>query len=142
MDLQVKSFGAEYFFEEENNIEEIFYSYSGLRIVIETKKSKFVPVLLEVFFRYVNGFRCLDEGDLIAYWESGKFQSLHHVYEIYSGGWSNGEVIESGILSVSSSVQPREWFIATTNKCITVLSSSEPMLRELTRYATQKDYVE
>ena len=142
MNLEVKSFGEEYFLEEESNIEEIFYTYSGLRIVIETKKGKFVPVLLEIFFRYVNGFRCLDEGDLIAYSESGRFQSPHHIYEILSGGWSNGEPQQSGILSVSSSVQPREWFITTTNRCLTVLSGDEPLLRELTRYPTQKDYVE
>lgn len=141
MNLEVKSYGEEYFLEEESNIEEIFYTYSGLRIVIETKKGKFVPVLLEVFFRYVNGFRCLDEGDLISYWEGDAFRSSHHVYEVFSGGWSNGEPRQSGILSVSS-IEPREWFIKTTNKCLTVLSGDEPLLRELTRYPTQKDYVE
>lgn len=142
MNLEVKSFGEEYFFEEESSLEEIFYTYSGLRIVIETKKGQFVPVLLEVFFRYVNGFRCLDEGDLLAYWESGKFRSAHHIYEVLSGGWSNGEPLPGGLLSVSSAVAPREWFIKTTNKCLTVLSGGEPLLRELTRYPTQKGYVE
>jgi hypothetical protein len=140
MNLEVKSFGEEYFLEEESNIEEFFFTYSGLRIIIETQKAKFVPTLLEVFFRYINGFRCLDEGDFIAYWESSKFKSAHHIYEILSGGWSSGEVTESGILTVSS-IEPREWFIKTTNKCVTVLSADEPLLRDLTRYPTQKDYV-
>jgi hypothetical protein len=142
MNFEVKPFGSEYFFEEESNVEELFYTYSGLRIIIETQKRKFVPVVLEVYFRYVNAFRCLDEGDLSAYRESGKFKTPHHIFEIHSGGWSNGELLESGILSVSSSVSAPEWFIKTTNKCVTVLSGSEPLLRESTRYAAQKDYVE
>ena len=142
MNLEVKTFGNEYFFddEEESNIEELFYSYSGLRIIVKTKKGKFVPVLLEIFFRYVNSFRCLDEGDLIAYWESDKFQSQHHIYRIFSGGWSNGELLQSGILSVASSIEPQEWFIETSNLCLTVLSGSEPQLRELTYYPTQENY--
>jgi hypothetical protein len=90
MNFEVKPFGSEYFFEEESNVEELFYTYSGLRIIIETQKRKFVPVVLEVYFRYVNAFRCLDEGDLSAYRESGKFKTPHHIFEIHSGGWSNG----------------------------------------------------
>jgi hypothetical protein len=99
--LQVRPSGEQYS-EEESDVVEIFCTFTGLRIVIETQKRRFVPVLVEVFFRHVNGFRSLDEGDLIRYWENNLLASNHHNYELLSGGWSNAETLDDGLPSVSS----------------------------------------
>ena len=85
-------------------------------------------ITLKVFFEYVDGIRYLDEGDLLRYWESEKFRSPYHVYEVQSGGWSNGELLEPRVLSIQSSNGTREWFIATTNGCVSVLCNSDPTL--------------
>jgi hypothetical protein len=89
--------------------------------------------LLEVYFRRVQAYRFLDEGDLIAYWQTEKFQSPHHVYEIKQGGWLAGETIEPGILDVAKSFETREWFISTSNGCMNVLAARSPVLKDLER---------
>jgi hypothetical protein len=136
MEFEVKPYGNEYRFDQESDIIEVLHTESGLRIIVVTAiDSK--AIFLEVFFDYVRGYRFLDEGDLIAYWESKKFDISHHTYEILSGGWSNGEVVEDNIMSVSKAMNFREWFIVTTNSCINVLSSyEEPKLREINKIWT------
>lgn len=130
MQFKIKPYGNEYNFDRQSDIIELIFSVTGLRVTVITGSSKFTNVYLDIHFKNINGFRLLDEGDLIAYWESGLFNVNHHIYEILSGGWSNGESLESGMLSVSSSIGTKEWFIATTNRCLTVLSSSEPQINE------------
>ena len=141
MELKLTSVGDEYFSGTESDVTEILYTHSGLRIIVDTNKSQFAPVFLEIFFRDDNGFRCLDEGDLIAYWESNEFGSGHHVYEILSGGWISGEALSSGILSVGSSINQREWLVCTSNRCVTVLSGSSPLLREFYGNPPKGNYV-
>ena len=131
MKLEVKGFGKQYSFKQESDIIEVFHTESGLRVVVIASIDDFNQTYLEFLFRYSRGYRFLDEGDFIAYWESKMFDSNQHLYEILSGGWSNGEILESGIMSVSSSLGFREWFIVTTNGCMTVLSNDEPFIREL-----------
>lgn len=142
MELNVAPIGDEYFSGSESDVAEILYTHSGLRIVIDTNKSRFAPVYLEIFFRDDTGFRCLDEGDLIGYWESDKFRSGHHVYEILSGGWISGEALSSGILSIGSSIKQREWLVCTSNRCITVLSGGQPLLREFYGSPSKGNYVQ
>ncbi|MFL1455837.1 hypothetical protein ACJO5Y_15490 [Marinobacter sp. GN3S48] len=81
---------------------------------------------LKVHFQWARGYRYLDEGDLQYYWERQEFTVPQHVFKIHSGGWSNGEALQPGILSVSTALEITEWFIATTNGCISVLSGAEP----------------
>lgn len=94
MQFEVEPRGKQYRFDQESDITEIFYTSSGLRIVVVAATSMFSNILLEIYFSNVRGFRFLDEADLIAYWETNAFDSNHHVYKILSGGWSNGEELE------------------------------------------------
>lgn len=132
MQFEVKPYGKQYRFDQQSDITDLIYTGSGLRITVIAATSMFTNVYLDVHFSNTAGFRLLDEGNLIAYWESGAFGSNHHVYEVLSGGWSNGEPLPEGILSGRELINYREWFIATTNKCITVLSGGEPLIREIT----------
>lgn len=132
MNFKVGAFGKEYRFDQESDIVDVIYSSSGLRITVIAATSMFTNIYLEIHFSSVTGFRLLDESDLIAYWEDNSFGSSHHIYEIISGGWSNGEPLADGILSNREFIGYREWFIKTTNKCLNVLSGDEPLVRELT----------
>ena len=132
MNIEVQPLGNQYRFDgKESDIIEVFDSRSGLRIVVSTWIDEVNQRLLEVSFRRVRGYRYLDEGDLLGYWQSEKLQTRHHVYEITSGGWSNGEALEPGILDVSRVFEIREWFISTTNGCMNVLSRDPPELKDL-----------
>lgn len=88
-----------------------------------TKDSAF----FEVFLPEVRGFRCLDEGDLIAYWESNQFRTGHCLYKVSEGGWLQNEV--NGVLSVSSSVGMYEFMVPTNDYCLCILASHEPNVR-------------
>ena len=112
----------------ESDIYSVSDSGEGLTILVDTIDGLGERRDLKVWFKYARGFRYLDEGDLIYYWESGSFNTPHHVYKIKSGGWSNGEALEPGVLSVSVAIEEQEWFVATTNGCINVLSNAEPVI--------------
>ena len=105
---------------------------SGLRIVVYLGELESEPRYLEVFFTDPRGFRYLDEGDLLPYWETGAFRALDQVvFEIKEGGWAEQEE-HAGLLNVTAAVGGhREWFIPTSSACLNVVSCSAPMVRFL-----------
>ncbi len=129
MKFEVEPFGNEYRLDQESDIIEVNYGITGLRLTVIAATTMFTDIYLDIHFDYVGGFRFLDEGDLIAYWQSEAFNSNYHIYKILSGGWANGEPLPEGILSAKSTFKSIEWFIATTNGCLNVLGS-EPIIRE------------
>jgi hypothetical protein len=129
MQFVVKPSGKEYRFDQESDIIDVIYTNSGLRITVMAATTMFTNVYLDIHFSFVAGFRLLDERDLLGYWESRAFNSNHHVYEILSGGWTNGEALQAGLFT--NAIESREWFIKTTNKCMNILSSEEPQIREI-----------
>ena len=131
MKLDVLPFGNQYRFDQESDIIDVIYSRSGLRVTVLAATSMFTNIYLELHFGSVAGFRLLDEGDLLGYWESRAFKNNNHIYEIRSGGWATGEQIEDGTLSRTPYRKYREWFVCTTNQCMNVLSDDEPMIREI-----------
>jgi|SRR5437870_9485012 len=134
MNIEAQPLGNEYRFDgKESGIVEVFDSLSGLRIVVSTWIDSINETLLQVYFRRARAYRYLDEGDLIAWWETEKFRTPYHVYEITNGGWLHGETTEPGILDVSRGLGYHEWFIATTNECMNVLANLPPELKDLRR---------
>lgn len=106
---------------------------SGLRVAVdvgddEHGESRFV----EILFKHPRGFRYLDEGDLLPYWRSGAFDTARYlVFEIKGGGWTEQEE-QGGMLNVTAAVGTyREWFVASSNACLNVLSAVEPLVRSL-----------
>jgi hypothetical protein len=132
INIEAQPLGNEYRFDgKESDIVEVFDSVSGLRIIVSTWIDSINEALVEVYFRRVQAYRYLDEGDLLAYWKTGKFRTPHHVHEITNGGWITGEKLEPGILEIAKSFGMREWFISTTNGCMTVLAAHQPVLKDL-----------
>jgi hypothetical protein len=131
MKFEIEPFGKEYRFDQESDIIELNYGITGLRLTVIAATTLFTNIYLDIHFSNVSGFRFLDEEDLIAYWENDGFKSNHHIYKILSGGWSNGEPLPDGIMSVHSSFESAiEWFIATTNGCINIISGTEPSVKK------------
>ena len=135
MSIEAQPLGNEYRFEgKESDIIEVFDTISGLRIIVSTWTDSVNEALLQVYFRWSQGYRYLDELDLIAYWKTETFRSPHHVYEITRGGWLNGEPLLTDMLDSARDTGVREWFICTTNGCMNVLSASPPELKDLKRW--------
>ena len=83
---------------------------------------------LVIEFEELNGFRYLDEGDLLYYWDNENFR-FYNLFKILEGGWLNGEVTEKGILTISKQLDLEEWLIVTTNGCVSALSHEPPKVR-------------
>ncbi len=105
----------------------------GLRVAVffgedNDGNEKFV----EVVFTTPRAFRYLDEGDLLPYWQSGAFDTSRHlVFEIKRGGWAEQEE-RSGMFNVTAAVGiHREWFVASSNACLNVISAAGPLVRVL-----------
>jgi hypothetical protein len=138
MDIEVIPIGNTYRREgQESDIVELFDTFSGLRVTVSTWIDSINETYLQIYWRFVNGYRNLDEFDLIAYWKTQKFSSGHHVYEITAGGWLRGEPVLPDMLdSARNNSFLREWFICTTNGSMNVLAVSPPVLMELKRWPT------
>jgi hypothetical protein len=116
-----------------SDICEVTLSFLMLRALVhlgkdENEEDRF----LEVVFKSIKGFRYLDEGDLLPYWRSGVFDNTHHlVHEIRRGGWAEQEE-RNGFLNATAAIGlHREWIIASSNGCLNVISTSEPIIRFL-----------
>ena len=111
-----------------SDIVSVFDSKDGLKIQIETVSEDGFPGVLAVLFDNVSGYRFLDEGDLYYYFSSVAFTKPYHIYKVLAGGWVNGEISQPDLLQVSKAMNIQEWFVATNNGCITVLSNCQPKI--------------
>ncbi|MEZ9198826.1 hypothetical protein [Shewanella sp. 10N.286.54.B9] len=101
------------------------FSQDGLVIILSTKNENGIDANLEISFEWVTAFRFMDESDMQYYSVLSCLSLNFHVFKILSGGWSNGETRQKGILDASAGVYP-EYLIATNNGCIQVLSGVNP----------------
>jgi len=130
--------GRQYATKGESDICELSLGASGLRAVVETRSHESDErIWVEYHFKIPRGFRFLDEGDLIPYWDSGVFTHGYHLFEITSGGWFSHELQIPGMVSVSEAIGNwREWFVCTSNGCLNVLTIEPPLVREFRRGST------
>lgn len=130
MHISATPFGNPYA-RNRSNIAEVSLGRSGLRVLVESRPNATGESLgLEIHFEVARGFRYLDEGDLLAYWQSEAFAQDHCLFEILSGGWLDQELQHAGMLTTTEAVGTfREWFICTSNGCMNVLSADEPLVR-------------
>lgn len=125
--MEVEEIGLKYFDGRfESDIESIADSADGLFVVIDSKNENGDAIKLKVSFELSLAYRYLDESDLSYYWDTGLFSSRYHVYEILEGSWSNGEPRHSGVMIFTDACKNREFFLATTNGCLNVVSDNPP----------------
>lgn len=128
--LSASVIGARYAQRTESDVVELSYGSGQLRVVVATRSVDGRELEVTFEFDGPRGCRVLDEGDLLRYWEANVFPAGYHLFEITSGGWRHQETRIAGMLSVSDAIGSREWFIATTNTCVNVLSAAAPRVSE------------
>jgi hypothetical protein len=80
-----------------------------------------------VAFDGVRGFRCLDEGDLLDFWDHLTIRD-GWFFEILEGGWRDLEAHRPGFLS--KILEFREYLIISDNLCVSILTKIEPRMVE------------
>lgn len=107
------------------------FSVVGLYVIAEAyQKEADQSVHLEVFFPEHSGFALFDESDMPSWLGAECFRTGHLVYRVLHGGWFDSRDQKDCFLQIASS-QCNEWLIVTANECVSVFSSSEPRVREL-----------
>ncbi len=129
----IDKIGKEYFSKKESDIIDLQWTENfGLKVTISTWENSAKQIGIEYEFVGFNGFRYLDEGDFLGYWDSLEFKNGFHLFRIIKGGWKSGEVKQNGILDISRAVDElNEYFIGTTNGCLTVLAYEKPTITEV-----------
>ncbi len=79
-----------------------------------------------VTFIDILGFRLLDEGNLLEYWPECSSEN-GWLFRILKNGWFDLEQSRSGFL-LEKGKGISEYFIASQNNCLSVLSSEIPMV--------------
>lgn len=107
-------------------VSQVHYEWGKLCITLVSGLDRKV---CKISFSGVLGFRVLDEGDLLEFWPecSGK---NGWIFKIISGGWFDQESRRSGFIHAHT-FSGIEYFVATGNECISVLSENGEIGLEL-----------
>jgi hypothetical protein len=82
----------------------------------------------DVVFVDVWGYRVLDERDLSEYWPACSAPN-GRLFEIESGGWMSQEKSRADFLSAAVVPNLKEFFVAGTDDCVSVLCTAAPTVR-------------
>ena len=102
----------------------ITYDLWSLRITLQFKGYD-NPVYIE--FRDIVGFRVLDEGDLIEFWNPG-IRTEGWLWTVEAGGWFELEKCRPGFVSGTFHNCLHEFLVLGVDDCVSVMTSSEPRL--------------
>ncbi len=78
-----------------------------------------------VAFEYVEGFRVLDEGNLLEFWPTCSRQN-GWIYQITNGGWLDQESKRDGFLVNINRKTFLEYFVIGADNCVNVMSREPP----------------
>ena len=112
MKMTIDKIGKEYFSKNESDIIDFQWTNNfGLKVTISTWENVEKQIGIKYEFSRFKGFR---------------------LFRIIKGGWKSGEVTQNGILDISRAVDElNEFFISTTNGCLTVLAYEKPTITEI-----------
>jgi hypothetical protein len=85
------------------------------------------PVYLS--FNTPKGFRVLDDGDLLAFWNKDT-RPEGWLWKVNSGGWFDLEKQRSGFVSGLVGGYS-EYLVLGQNECVSVLTDGEPLIQDL-----------
>lgn len=80
-----------------------------------------------VVFKNVIGFRVLDEGNLLEFWDK-EARVPGWIWTVESGGWFELEKLRAGFLAQDHGNSHNEYLVSGINDCVSVLAESEPMI--------------
>ncbi len=100
---------------------DVAYNLDSLRITVKNLRTG-GELLVE--FVEVEGFRVLDEGDLLEFWP---ICSTLWLYQITEGGWLEQECLRPGFIARETK-NVLEFFVRGENACVSVLAWSAPVV--------------
>ena len=109
--------------------------YEGLPDVFRVEYDGKLRILLSfgssdnpvhVVFDSVRGYRVLDEGDLLEFWEPDS-RAEGWLWRVIKGGWLDLESTRTGFVSGYSN-DFEEYLVLGQNECVSVISSSPPVI--------------
>jgi hypothetical protein len=110
------------------DLEIVRIEYAPKRLMVNTQSlHDSTPMLVE--FSDIIGFRVLDERDLMEFWPECS-SANGRLFEISAGGWLAEELLRPGSLVGPMNIQAKEYFLAGTDDCVSVLCYAEPSVRE------------
>ena len=80
-----------------------------------------------VIFKNVIGFRVLDEGNLLEFWDK-EVRVPGWIWKIESGGWFELEKIRSGFLAQHHGESHNEFLVTGINECVSVIAECYPII--------------
>ena len=109
------------------NPEILHINYDLWRLIITLRlNEQKEPVY--VTFENVIGFRVLDEGDLLEFWNNEK-RTTGWIWEIEQGGWFELEKSRNGFVS-GYSKNTVEYLVVGINECVSVIGKSMPVISQ------------
>ena len=100
---------------------DVAYNLDSLRVTVKDLQTG-TEQLVE--FVEVEGFRVLDEGDLLEFWP---ICTTLWLYQITEGGWLEQECLRPGF-TARDTKNVLEFFIRGENACVNVLAWSAPVV--------------
>ena len=104
-------------------VTDISYDLHALRITLTFGDRE---GLVYAIFRESRGFRVLDEGDLIEFWNP-QTRPDGWLWRISAGGWLDLERTRSSFITGLGD-QYMEFLVLGVNDCVSVIASAEPVL--------------
>ena len=112
--------------EEFDNPEVLGVGYDLNNLVIFYKSNS--EDTYDIVFKDAIGFKCLDEGDMLHYWNH-EIMIKNWLVEISTGGWMDLESSTNGFVSVHNQ-NCREFFVMGINDCVSIIAFSEPEIKQ------------
>lgn len=108
---------------KEGNVPELLtvnYDLWTLRLTLAFRSNEIVYVDFEA----VEGFRVLDEGQLLEFW--GDDAKNHWVFEVLDNGWLATEAARETAPFIAENGQLKEYLVAGINNCVSILDYEYP----------------
>jgi hypothetical protein len=81
-----------------------------------------------VVFKNVEGFRVLDEGNLMEFWNT-KTRVDGWLWKVEKNGWHDQEKLRDGFFTGKAHLNDHdEYMIVGTNDCINIITGNEPII--------------
>lgn len=119
---KVKEFDINLSIYSHPEIIDISYDLLTLKITLEFE-NKWVYVI----FKNVIGFRVLDEGNLLGFWDED-VRTSGWIWKVESGGWFELEKLRSGFLAQNHGDSHNEFLILGINDCVSIIAESNPII--------------
>ncbi|TPG31354.1 hypothetical protein [Flavobacterium pectinovorum] len=121
---KIKEFNINFTNDTFPEIINLNYDLWTLKITLDFKD---ISQPIYIIFKNVVGFRVLDEGNLLEFWNPD-IRVPGWIWKVESGGWFELEKLRSGFLTQYHTNSHNEFLILGINDCISVISESDPVI--------------